>query len=91
MITRATDAAQDGPAEVTRALRKSAGALAARVAEVAHLGDPRDSLATAQAAIVGGAREFKSASNGYVHRHPWRVIATATLAGLLAGVLLARR
>jgi len=51
----------------------------------------RARLADASQAAVGTARRTAAAADGYVHGNPWTVIGIAAAAGLLIGVLAARR
>jgi ElaB/YqjD/DUF883 family membrane-anchored ribosome-binding protein len=55
--------------------------------EVAALEAGRARLAQDIAAV----RDAADRTGGYVNDHPWRAIGLAAVAGLLAGVLLARR
>ncbi len=61
----------------------------ARFAE--KLGNARARLADASQAAVGTARRSAAAADGYVHDNPWTVIGIAAAAGILIGVLAARR
>ncbi len=51
----------------------------------------RRALTQAQSAISGGASEFGAAAGDYVQVHPWRAMGAAGAAGLVIGLLLARR
>ncbi len=51
----------------------------------------RLALGEAQSALSGGATELRTAAGDYVHAHPWRAAGVAAAAGLVLGLLLARR
>ncbi len=51
----------------------------------------RDSFAHAQSALTDGAKQYAATANGYVRDNPWQVIGMAAAAGVLLGVLFARR
>ena len=51
----------------------------------------RRALLDAQSAITGRAGDIGTVAGGYAHAHPWRTVGLAGAAGLLLGVLLARR
>jgi len=55
------------------------------------LGSARARLADASQAAVATARRTAAATDGYVHGNPWTVIGIAAAAGMLIGVLAARR
>jgi len=55
------------------------------------LGNARARLADASQAAAGTARRTAAAADGYVHDNPWTVIGIAAAAGILIGVLAARR
>lgn len=61
----------------------------ARFAE--KLGNARARLADASQAAVGTARRSAAAADSYAHDNPWTVIGIAAAAGILIGVLAARR
>jgi ElaB/YqjD/DUF883 family membrane-anchored ribosome-binding protein len=48
-------------------------------------------LAELDGAIVDRAKHAAHATDEYVHEHPWGAIGIAAAAGLLVGVLIARR
>ena len=64
-------------------------ALRARVDESLKL--MRARVSDAQTAVVKRAQADARAANAYVHDHPWKTIGIAAGAGLLVGILLARR
>lgn len=51
----------------------------------------REGLTEARSAVAGRAHELSAVGNEYVHSHPWRAVGIAAFAGLLAGLVLARR
>jgi ElaB/YqjD/DUF883 family membrane-anchored ribosome-binding protein len=67
------------------------GFVVAREKFAEKLGSARASLAEASQAAVGTARRSAAAADGYVHGNPWTVIGIAAAAGILIGVLAARR
>jgi ElaB/YqjD/DUF883 family membrane-anchored ribosome-binding protein len=55
------------------------------------LGSARVHLADAVQPAVDKARRTAATADGYVHDNPWTVIGVAAAAGILIGVLAARR
>jgi len=51
----------------------------------------RKTLTEVRSKIAGGANEFSAVAREYVHAHPWRAIGAAGVAGLVLGLLIARR
>lgn len=51
----------------------------------------RQVLAQAESAVGGRAKQVGATAGDYVHAHPWRALGVAAAAGVLLGVLLARR
>jgi ElaB/YqjD/DUF883 family membrane-anchored ribosome-binding protein len=51
----------------------------------------RHVLTDAQSAVAGRATELRAVAGDYVHAHPWRAVGAAGVAGLVLGLLLARR
>jgi ElaB/YqjD/DUF883 family membrane-anchored ribosome-binding protein len=51
----------------------------------------RAALSKAQTAISDGAKQYADMTDGYVRANPWKTVGVAAAAGLLIGVLLARR
>ncbi len=51
----------------------------------------KTALAHAQSAVTDSAKQYASSANGYVHENPWQAIGVAAAAGVLLGVLFARR
>ena len=64
-------------------------ALRARVDESLKLMKAR--VSDAQAAVAKRAKADAQAADAYVHDNPWKTVGVAAGAGLLVGVLLARR
>ena len=64
-------------------------ALRARVDETLKIMKAR--VSDAQTAVVKRARADARAADAYVHENPWKTVGIAAGAGLLVGVLLARR
>lgn len=56
-----------------------------------NLQSARQALAHAQEAVTDGAKQYASATDRYVHANPWTVLGGVAAAGLLVGILLARR
>ena len=55
------------------------------------LGRVRASLTDASRAAVGTARQRAAAVNNYAHGSPWTMVGIAAVAGILIGILAARR
>ncbi|GAB3184672.1 ElaB/YgaM/YqjD family protein [Hydrogenophaga aquatica] len=51
----------------------------------------RHKLADAEDAIRAKTREVATATDHYVHEHPWKSIGIAAGAGLIIGLLIGRR
>ena len=51
----------------------------------------RDAMSEAHAAATDGARQLKGAAGDFVHAHPWKAVGAAATAGLIVGLLVARR
>ena len=56
-----------------------------------NLESARATLSKAQTAITDGAKQYADLTDEYVHANPWKTIGVAAAAGLLVGILLARR
>jgi ElaB/YqjD/DUF883 family membrane-anchored ribosome-binding protein len=48
-------------------------------------------LAEAEGIVLDSTREVARAADEYVHDHPWRAVGIAAAAGLVVGLLIARR
>lgn len=83
---------RDGEALLRNTTNLSSEALAqARNQFRGQLGKARESVDAASRAAVARGRKAAVATDKYVHANPWPAIGTAAAAGLLIGVLLARR
>jgi ElaB/YqjD/DUF883 family membrane-anchored ribosome-binding protein len=51
----------------------------------------KHTLAHAQTVVTDGAKHYASTTDGYVRANPWTALGVAAGAGLLMGILLARR
>lgn len=51
----------------------------------------RASLTQAQTAVTDGARQAAEITDEYVRMNPWKSLGIAAAAGLLIGILMARR
>ena len=56
-----------------------------------NLDDVKGSLARAQTAVTNGAKQYAGATDTFVRANPWIALGAALGAGLLIGVVLARR
>lgn len=56
-----------------------------------NLQSARQTLAHAQEVVTDGAKQYASATDGYVRANPWTALGGAAAAGLLLGILLMRR
>ena len=65
------------------------GAARARAEET--LKAARARLAGLDDAVIARAKDAAKATDEYVHEHPWGAVGIAAAAGLLLGVLIARR
>lgn len=63
--------------------------LYARVQE--NVGQARESLADIEASVRANARRAAAVTDDYVHDNPWHSVGLAAAAGMLVGLLLARR
>ena len=79
--------------ELLRATKDAAGerVSAARAKAEATLGKARAKLASAEEAAVERAKDAAKSADDYVHEHPWNAVGIAAAAGIVIGVLLARR
>ena len=79
--------------ELLRATASQAGekAAAARARIEASLAAAKVKLAEAERALLEKTRQAAKATDEYVHENPWRAVGIAAVAGLVLGVLIARR
>lgn len=57
----------------------------------AKMQNARQSLTQAQTAVTDGARQAAEFTDEYVRMNPWKSLGIAAAAGLLIGILMARR
>ena len=77
-------------------LRATAGAAGERTAAVRarveeSLRTARTKLESIDDEVLGRMKEAARTTDEYVHEHPWGAVGVAAAAGLLLGVLIARR
>lgn len=77
-------------------LRATAGAAGEKVGELrqkieAKLRDAKERLADAEAVVVDKAKQAATATDDFVHEHPWKAVGVAAAVGLAIGVLIGRR
>ena len=66
--------------------------LAAAKARIqARLANVKDDLVQFEQAVVERTKEAARATDDYVHENPWKAVGIGALAGLLLGVIIARR
>jgi ElaB/YqjD/DUF883 family membrane-anchored ribosome-binding protein len=56
-----------------------------------NLESARATLSKAQTALADGAKQYADLTDEYVRANPWKTLGVAAAAGLLVGILLARR
>jgi len=67
------------------------GLAAARAKFEAKVSRAKIALADASQPMFDKTRESAAAVNGYVHDNPWSAVGVAATAGLLMGILVAKR
>lgn len=77
-------------------LKATAGVAGERVSEARARAEEtlrtlKAKLANLDEVAVARARQAARAADDYVHEHPWSAVGIAGVAGLLIGVLIARR
>jgi ElaB/YqjD/DUF883 family membrane-anchored ribosome-binding protein len=79
--------------ELLRATASQVGekAVAARERIQASLASAKVKLTEAERAALEKAKQAAKATDDYVHENPWRAVGIAAVAGLVLGVLIARR
>jgi ElaB/YqjD/DUF883 family membrane-anchored ribosome-binding protein len=79
--------------ELLRATKDAAGekVSAARARAEVTIGKARAKLASIDDMVVDRAKDAAKSADEYVHEHPWNAVGIAAAAGLVVGVLLARR
>lgn len=83
-------------ADAEELLKATAGAAgervsAARTRAEETLKAARQKLADLDDVVIDRAKDAARATDEYVHEHPWGAVGIAAAAGLLMGVLIARR
>jgi ElaB/YqjD/DUF883 family membrane-anchored ribosome-binding protein len=83
-------------ADTEELLKATAGAAGDRVAAAraraeGTLKAAKEKLAGLDEEVLERAKHTAKATDEYVHEHPWSAIGIAAAAGLLVGVLIARR
>ena len=79
--------------ELLRATASQAGegAVAARARIQESLQVVKGRLAAAENAVIEHARQAAKATDQYVHNNPWQSIGISACAGVIVGMLIARR
>ena len=79
--------------ELLRATANQAGegAAAARARIQESLQVVKEHLVTAATAVIERTRQAAKATDEYVHENPWKVIGLSACAGVIVGMLIARR
>lgn len=79
--------------ELLRATASQAGegAVAARARIQENLQVVKGRLAAAETAVIERARQAAKATDQYVHDNPWQSIGISACAGVIVGMLIARR
>jgi ElaB/YqjD/DUF883 family membrane-anchored ribosome-binding protein len=76
---------------VSTANQTGEGAAAARARIQKSLHVVKNRLVSAEAAIVERTRQAAKATDEYVHDNPWKAIGISACAGVIVGMLVARR
>lgn len=79
--------------ELLRATASQAGegAVAARARIQESLQVVKGRLAAAESAVIERGRQAAKATDQYVHNNPWQSIGISACAGVIVGMLIARR
>ncbi|HEX5030433.1 MAG TPA: DUF883 family protein [Candidatus Eisenbacteria bacterium] len=79
--------------ELLRATKDAAGekVSAARARAEATIGKARAKLANLDDEVVARAKDAAKGADDYVHEHPWNAVGLAAAAGLVIGILIAKR
>jgi ElaB/YqjD/DUF883 family membrane-anchored ribosome-binding protein len=77
-------------------LRLTAGQAGDKLGEVRNrlsgrLDELKDRLGDAEAALLEKGKKVASATDGYVHEHPWQSVGVAAGVAFLLGLLVGRR
>ena len=83
-------------ADAEELLKATAGAAGERIAAARARAEDtlraaKEKLAGLDGEVMDHAKDAARATDEYVHDHPWGAVAIAAVAGLLVGVLIARR
>lgn len=83
-------------ADAEELLRATAGATGDRIAAARARAEQtvrnaREKLATLDDAVIDQAKAAARSADDYVHRNPWGAVGIAAVAGLLVGVMIARK
>jgi ElaB/YqjD/DUF883 family membrane-anchored ribosome-binding protein len=83
-------------ADAEEILRATAGVAGEKMSELrerigVHLSDAKLRLADAEALVVDKAKAAACAADDYVNENPWQAVGIAAGAGLLLGLIIARR
>jgi ElaB/YqjD/DUF883 family membrane-anchored ribosome-binding protein len=83
-------------ADAEELLKATTGATGERIAVARAraeetLKNARQKLASLDDAVVNQAKEAAKQADTYVREHPWGAVGIAAVAGLLVGVMIARR
>ena len=83
-------------ADAEELLKATAGAtgeriVAARARAEGTVRAAKEKLSRLDDEVVGRAKDAARATDEYVHEHPWGAVGIAAAAGLLVGVIIARR
>lgn len=63
----------------------------ARARFESSLSNARSGLSVLEQQVTEGARDAAKSTDRYVHEHPWKSVGIGAFAGLVAGILIARR
>jgi ElaB/YqjD/DUF883 family membrane-anchored ribosome-binding protein len=76
---------------VSTASQTGEGAAAARARIQKSLHAVKGRLVAAESAVIERTREAAKATDEYVHDNPWKAIGISVCAGVIVGMLVARR
>jgi ElaB/YqjD/DUF883 family membrane-anchored ribosome-binding protein len=88
-IETMANAAEQVERDVSAVVSEAAGLLESYSAQ--KLERAKATLARARDAVSKGAKDYAQVTDEYVHANPWKILGVAAAAGVLIGVLLARR
>jgi ElaB/YqjD/DUF883 family membrane-anchored ribosome-binding protein len=95
-LMKSPDGLQRRSDKVARSIEGTAAEAGEMVRDVGNrisgkMQNARQSLTQAQTAVTDGARQAAELTDEYVRMNPWKSLGIAAAAGLLIGVLMARR